>query len=114
MLYEKSDLGFIHFVFLCRYFTWDPEKFKHPERILGILAAMKRKLVVIIDPHIKVDNSYFVYRAGVEKGLFVKNRNGSNFVGKYYKLRCSTVVSWSFYLTFKLLSKGSLVILSLF
>lgn len=64
-----------------KYFTWDPEKFKHPERILGILAAMKRKLVVIIDPHIKVDNSYFVYRAGVEKGLFVKNRNGSNFVG---------------------------------
>lgn len=39
------------------------------------------QLVVIIDPHIKVDPSYTLYAQAKEKGYFVKDRNGQDFEG---------------------------------
>jgi alpha-glucosidase (family GH31 glycosyl hydrolase) len=48
------------------------------------LAAKGRKLVVIIDPHIKVDPEYKIYKDGIEKKLFVKLKDGSTFVGRLH------------------------------
>ncbi|XP_014818112.1 PREDICTED: neutral alpha-glucosidase AB, partial [Calidris pugnax] len=47
-----------------RYFTWDPSKFPQPRAMLERLAAKKRKMVSIVDPHIKVDNGYRVVVVG--------------------------------------------------
>ncbi|XP_057278799.1 neutral alpha-glucosidase AB, partial [Pezoporus wallicus] len=46
-----------------RYFTWDPSKFPRPRAMLERLAAKKRKMVSIVDPHIKVDSGYDFNRA---------------------------------------------------
>jgi alpha-glucosidase (family GH31 glycosyl hydrolase) len=35
----------------------------------------------LIDPHIKVETGYSVYDGALEKDLFVKNADGSNFEG---------------------------------
>lgn len=40
------------------------------------LAAHGRKLVTIVDPHIKKDSGYWVHNDLSSKGLYVKNRDG--------------------------------------
>ncbi|KAK9409746.1 neutral alpha-glucosidase C [Crotalus adamanteus] len=65
-----------------RYFTWDRKRFPNPEKMQKqILMKKKRKLVVIVDPHIKIDPLYTIYSQAKAKGLFVKNRNGEDFEG---------------------------------
>ncbi|OXB63369.1 hypothetical protein ASZ78_001945 [Callipepla squamata] len=64
-----------------RYFTWDKKKFQNPKRMQELLRKKKRKLVVIVDPHIKADPMYALYSQGKEKGYFVKDRNGKDFEG---------------------------------
>ncbi|XP_067414242.1 neutral alpha-glucosidase C [Emydura macquarii macquarii] len=64
-----------------RYFTWDKKKFHNPKRMQELLMRKKRKLVVIIDPHIKVDPMYTLYAQGKKKGYFVKDRKGQDFEG---------------------------------
>lgn len=39
------------------------------------------QLVVIIDPHIKIDPAYTIYSQGKSKDYFVKDRNGKDFEG---------------------------------
>ncbi|XP_060616895.2 neutral alpha-glucosidase C isoform X2 [Anolis sagrei] len=65
-----------------RYFTWDKETFGNPMRMQkNILMEKKRKLVVILDPHIKVDPLYTIYSQAKERGYFVKDRKGGDFEG---------------------------------
>lgn len=52
-----------------RYFTWDNRKFPNPTRMLDHIESYGRKMITIIDPHIKVDNNYFVYKEGLNSGL---------------------------------------------
>ena len=45
------------------------------------LAASGRKLVTIIDPHIKKDTSYYIYKEAHDKGLYVQNKDKQEFDG---------------------------------
>nr|XP_031528761.1 neutral alpha-glucosidase C isoform X1 [Vicugna pacos] len=64
-----------------RYFTWDKKRFPNPKRMQELLRSKKRKLVVISDPHIKVDPNYSVYAKAKEQGFFVRNHDGGDFEG---------------------------------
>uniref|UniRef100_A0A8C4U7D1 Glycoside hydrolase family 31 N-terminal domain-containing protein n=1 Tax=Falco tinnunculus TaxID=100819 RepID=A0A8C4U7D1_FALTI len=64
-----------------RYFTWDKKKFQNPRKMQEHLRKKKRKLVVIVDPHIKIDPTYTLYSQAKDKGYFVKDRNGQDFEG---------------------------------
>ncbi|KAM5240873.1 neutral alpha-glucosidase C isoform 4-T5 [Hipposideros larvatus] len=64
-----------------RYFTWDKKRFPNPERMQELLQNKKRKLVVISDPHIKIDPDYSVYAKAKEQGFFVRNHEGGDFEG---------------------------------
>ncbi|VDO59740.1 unnamed protein product [Haemonchus placei] len=44
-----------------RYFTWDPRTFPNPLEMIADLSSKGRKLVTVVDPHIKTDSEYFVY-----------------------------------------------------
>jgi alpha 1,3-glucosidase len=59
-----------------RYFTWDNSNFPDPKSMQEKLAAHGRKMVTIIDPHIKRDSSYTVHAEATAKGLYVKNKGG--------------------------------------
>lgn len=68
-----------------KYFTWHPVNFKDPVGMQKIIASTNRKLVTIIDPHIKVESGYHVYEAAKGK-YFVKDKTGKNdFQGKILK-----------------------------
>ncbi|KAH0514571.1 Neutral alpha-glucosidase C [Microtus ochrogaster] len=64
-----------------KYFTWDKKRFANPKRMQELLRSKRRKLVVISDPHIKVDPDYSVYAKAKEQGFFVKNPEGGDFEG---------------------------------
>ncbi|MEE6519075.1 hypothetical protein FKM82_030542, partial [Ascaphus truei] len=64
-----------------RYFTWDRLKFPNPARMQEMLREKKRKLVVISDPHIKLDPDYSLYAQAKDGGYFVKDRGGQDFEG---------------------------------
>lgn len=68
-----------------KYFTWDPIKFSHPEDMQNNLTATGRKLVVIIDPHIKREGGYFLHEEALANGYYVKNKDGSVYEGKKQK-----------------------------
>ena len=44
-----------------KYFTWNKETFPEAKKLLEELKKEGRKLITIIDPHIKKDETYFVY-----------------------------------------------------
>ena len=60
-----------------RVFTWNRERFPDPKKLLSDLRAEGFRAVLIIDPGIKVDPNYHVYKEGQAGGHFVKNADGS-------------------------------------
>ena len=65
-----------------RYWTWDLSKFPDPTDMQLDLGRKGRKMVTIVDPHIKIDEDYAVYAEAKKRGLFVKNADGqSDFDG---------------------------------
>jgi alpha-glucosidase len=52
-----------------RCFTWNKEYFPDPKRMVAELAA--DGFVVIIDPGIKIDKEYSVYKEALEKIISV-------------------------------------------
>ena len=63
------------------YFTWDSHNFPDPIAMEKQLDANDRKLVVIIDPHIKNRGDYFVVDELKSKDLAIKNKEGNIFEG---------------------------------
>ena len=65
-----------------KYFTYDIKKFSKEETKKFFLDLDKkgRKVVVILDPHIKVDNWYSVYYKS-KNNYFIKNEDSTDFIG---------------------------------
>ena len=64
-----------------RYMTWDKHLFPDPEGMQKDLASRGRKMVTIIDPHLKADMGYSVYADAKKQGYFVKTKDGADFEG---------------------------------
>ena len=64
-----------------RYFTWDAHKFPHSVEMINNVSAVGRKMVTIVDPHIKKDNNFGVYKQGRDLDYFIKDSNGNEYEG---------------------------------
>ncbi|KGO43354.1 Glycoside hydrolase, family 31 [Penicillium expansum] len=64
-----------------KYFTWDPLTFPDPKGMQQKLDETERKLVVLIDPHIKNSDKYFVSDELKSKNLAVLNKDGDIYDG---------------------------------
>ena len=64
-----------------RYFTWDRALFPHPEEMQKKLADKGRRMVTIVDPHIKRDDDFFLHKEASKKGYYVKDSSGNDFDG---------------------------------
>ncbi|XP_075044679.1 neutral alpha-glucosidase AB isoform X2 [Mixophyes fleayi] len=64
-----------------RYFTWDPHKFPTPKDMLTGLKEKRRKMVAIVDPHIKIDSGYRIHNEIRSRNLYVKTKDGSDYEG---------------------------------
>jgi len=64
-----------------KYFTWDPLTFPNPDKMNKQLDEHERKLVVIIDPHIKNVADYPVVDELKSKDLTPHNKDGNQYEG---------------------------------
>ena len=64
-----------------KYFTWDPIAFPHHKELITNLTSKGRRLITIIDPHIKRDPNYPVFNEGVENNYFIKTKDGADYDG---------------------------------
>ena len=67
-----------------RSFTIDRNRFPNFERMVRDLGQQGFKLVTIVDPHLKKEPGYRPYDEGMQQGYFVKNPDGSVYVGKVW------------------------------
>ena len=66
-----------------RCFTWSKSHFPDPKRMVKELSDDGFKTVVIIDPGIKIDKEYSVFKE-VEKDYFCKRADGPYMKGKVW------------------------------
>lgn len=71
-----------------RCFTWNNEHFPNPKKMVKELADDGFKTIVIIDPGIKIDENYDIYKQGVENDYFCKRADGPYMIGKVWPGEC--------------------------
>ncbi|KAE9403333.1 alpha-glucosidase [Gymnopus androsaceus JB14] len=74
-----------------KYFIWDHKTFPDPVEMTNDVAAIGRKMVVIVDPHLKRASNYPVYQEASEMGILVKPKSGE---GEYEGWCWSGSSSW--------------------
>ncbi|PWN54028.1 alpha-glucosidase II precursor [Violaceomyces palustris] len=73
------------------YGVWDEVAFKDPEGMVKDLDDRGRKLVIIIDPHLKRTRDYYLYAEAQDKQLLVRTSDGQ---GEYEGWCWSGSASW--------------------
>jgi alpha-glucosidase len=71
-----------------RCFTWNRKYFPDPKKMIKELAADGFKTVVIIDPGIRVDDNYFVFKEGKENRHFCRRSDDYFMEGHVWPGRC--------------------------
>ncbi|HUV07204.1 MAG TPA: TIM-barrel domain-containing protein, partial [Spirochaetia bacterium] len=64
-----------------RCFTWNPSTFPDPKDLIDQVRARRFKSVVITDPGLKRDPDWSIFREGLSRGAFCRNRNGEVYIG---------------------------------
>ncbi|QMU65575.1 MAG: DUF4968 domain-containing protein [Flavobacteriaceae bacterium] len=71
-----------------RCFTWNKNRFPDPKRMVKALEDDGFKMVVIIDPGIKIDPEYDVFKEALDKDYFCKRADGPYMKGKVWPGAC--------------------------
>lgn len=71
-----------------RCFTWNRDHFPDPGRMIRDLAAEGFQTVVIIDPGIKIDPDYPVFREGLARQIYLRRTDGPFAQGKVWPGEC--------------------------
>jgi len=79
----------IHYMDGYRCFTWDPERFPDPAGLVADLHAQGFRVVTIIDPGVKADRAYWVFREGMERGMFCRYPDGRVAIGPVWPGDCA-------------------------
>ncbi len=74
----------IHYMNGYRVFTFDESRFPDPQAMIQQLKDLGIRIVPIVDPGVKRDPEYAVYRDGVEKDVFCKSIEGEIFFGEVW------------------------------
>jgi len=79
----------IHYMDGYKVFTWNKERFPDPKKLVSELHARGFKVISIIDPGVKADTSYKVYREGIAKDFFCKYGTGEVYFGRVWPGICA-------------------------
>ncbi len=70
-----------------RVFTWNKVRFPDPKKLISDLKEKGFETIVMIDPGVKVDDDYEVYRQGLENDYFCKRPDGELMIGPVWPPR---------------------------
>ena len=81
-----ADVIYLDIDYMDHYkvFTQDPHAFPDFRGMIEKLKKMNFKLVVIIDPGVKVEKGYPLYDQGRKKDYFLKDSQGKDYVGQVW------------------------------
>lgn len=79
----------IHYMDAYKVFTWHPERFPNPAKMVGDLTNMGIHTAVIVDPGIKLEKGYGPYEDGVKKNMFIKYPDGTNYTAQVWPGWCN-------------------------
>ncbi|MBD8487191.1 DUF4968 domain-containing protein [Echinicola sp. CAU 1574] len=79
----------IHHMEKYKVFTFNGEKFPDAKAMISSLKGKGFKVVVIMDPGIKVENGYAPYTEGIEEDLFLKYPDGETYEGQVWPGWCA-------------------------
>lgn len=71
-----------------RCFTWDAERFPDPKKMVADLEQDGFKIVSIIDPGLKIDPNYSVWKDGFDRGYYCRRQDGPLFKGSVWPGLC--------------------------
>ena len=74
----------IHYMDKYKVFTWNRQRFPNPKKMIEELSKIGVKIIVIVDPCIKLDSEYEPFKEGVLNSYFCKSPNGELFVGRVW------------------------------
>jgi len=72
-----------------RVFTFNKEHFPNPKKLNDDLHEKGFKAVYMIDPGVKADENYHVYRSGTANDVWVKRPDGTEYRGKVWPGYCA-------------------------
>src|SRR5690606_5908984 len=72
-----------------RCFTWDAKLFPHPKKLIQKLDKQGFKTVVMIDPGLKIDKNYPIWKDGKDNDLYCKTPSGKDFKGMVWPGPCN-------------------------
>lgn len=72
-----------------RVFTFDPTRFANPKQLNADLHAKGFHSVFMIDPGVKADGAYSIYRSGSANDVWVKDAAGKEYHGKVWPGECA-------------------------
>ncbi|MFH0759941.1 MAG: TIM-barrel domain-containing protein [Bacteroidota bacterium] len=74
----------IHYMDNYKIFTFSPENYPNPKETIAELKNMGFKVVVIIDPGLKIESGYSAYEEGVKNNYFIKYPDGTDYTGSVW------------------------------
>ncbi|KAI0295276.1 alpha-glucosidase [Russula brevipes] len=96
-----------------QYMIWDKKNFPDPVEMTNDVAAVGRKMVVIVDPHLKRVDDYPVYKQAQELDILVKQKDGKDdyegwcWPGSSAWVDFFNPASWDFWKSLFKTTKGS-------
>jgi alpha-glucosidase len=72
-----------------KVFTFDKKRFPNPKALNSDLHAKGFRAVYMIDPGVKADPDYGVYKSGSKNDVWVKRSNGKEYNGKVWPGDCA-------------------------
>ena len=78
----------IHYMDAYKIFSWHPEHFPAPDKLISELKSKGFEIVVMCDPGIKVEKGYAPYEEGVKLDTFIKYPDGENYEGNVWPGWC--------------------------
>lgn len=67
-----------------RVFTWRTDNYESSEKFVAKMRKLGFRIITIIDPGVKKDDDYKIYKEGIEKGYFVKAPDGTVYVNQVW------------------------------
>lgn len=74
----------IHHMDAFKVFTFHPERFPNPKRLIEQALKAGIKLVPIVDPGVKKERGYDIYEEGLKRGYFATDRDGLPYVNQVW------------------------------
>ena len=72
-----------------RIFTWSPTNFPEARKMLSTLHDEGFHAVTIVDPGVKVDDNYAVYKSGRDRNLYVRDAAGGDLHARVWPGICA-------------------------